>query len=128
MPVDMTPKFRTNLGFIFITKLSKQDKIEIYPLWHDYQIDPAELSQRYRVGRCNIGYLLALIDRHGLAVLDQPFTAYTSNFKKQALRRLIVNHEPLYHVALDLGLKKSWHPPVHTAQRQRTDGRLSLAP
>ena len=26
----MTPKFRTNLGVIFMAKLSKQDKIEIY--------------------------------------------------------------------------------------------------
>ena len=99
----MTPKFRTNLGVIFMSKLSKQDKVEIYHLWHDYQISPAELSQRYRVGRTNIGYLLALIDRHGLAILDQPFTAYPSNFKEQALRRIIVDHEPLYHVALDLG-------------------------
>lgn len=105
MPVDMTLQFRTNLGVIFMTKLSKQDKIQIYHLWHDYQIGPAVLSQRYHVGRSNIGYLLALIDRHGLAVLDQPFTAYTSNFKKQAVKRIIVNHESLYHVALDLGLK-----------------------
>ena len=88
-----------------MTKLSKQDKIEIYHLWHDYQIGPAELSQRYRVDRTNISYLLALIDRHGLAILDQPYTAYTSNFKEQALKRIIVDHEPLYHVALDLGLK-----------------------
>ncbi len=90
---------------IFMSKLSKQDKIEIYHLWHDYQIGPAELSQRYRVGKTNISYLLALIDRHGLAILDQPYTAYTSNFKEQALKRIIVDHEPLYHVALDLGLK-----------------------
>ena len=88
-----------------MSKLSKQDKIEIYHLWHDYQIGPAELSQRYQVGRTNISYLLALIDRHGLAILDQPYTAYTSNFKEQALKRIIVDHEPLYHVALDLGLK-----------------------
>ena len=27
-----------------MSKLSKQDKIEIYHLWHDYQIGPAELS------------------------------------------------------------------------------------
>ena len=54
---DMTPKFRTNLGVIFMSKLSKQDKIEIYHLWHDYQIGPAELSQRYRVGKqCYIPY------------------------------------------------------------------------
>ena len=28
MPVDMTPKFRTNLGVIFMSKLSKQDKLK----------------------------------------------------------------------------------------------------
>ena len=80
-----------------MAKLSKQDKIEVYQLWHDYQIGSTELSLRYqigstelslryRVGRSNIGYLLALIDRHGLAILDQPFTAYTSYFKEQALK------------------------------------------
>jgi len=42
-----------------MTKLSKQDKIEIYHLWHDYQIVSTEISQRYRVGRSNIEYLLA---------------------------------------------------------------------
>ena len=90
-----------------MTKLSKQDKIEIYHLWHDYQIGPAELSQRYRVGKTNINYLLALIDRHGLVILDQPFTTYTSNFKEQALRRIIVEHEPARRVSIDLGLKSS---------------------
>ena len=103
----MTPKFRTNLGVIFMSKLSKQDKIEIYHLWHDYQIGSTELSQRYRVGRSNIDYLLALIDRHGLAILDQPFTTYTSNFKEQALRRIIVEHESTRRVSIDLGLKSS---------------------
>ena len=90
-----------------MSKLSKQDKIEIYHLWHDYQISPAELSQRYRVGKTNINYLLALIGRHGLAVLDQSFTAYTSNFKEQALKRIIVDHEPARRVSIDLGLKSS---------------------
>ena len=56
-----------------MTKLSKQDKIKIYHLWHDYQIGSTELSQRYRVGRSKIDYLLAF-DHHGLAILDQPFT------------------------------------------------------
>ena len=90
-----------------MSKLSKQDKVEIYHLWHDYQISPAELSQRYRVGKTNISYLLALIDRHGLAILDQPYIAYTSNFKEQALRRIIVEHEPARRVSIDLGLKSS---------------------
>ena len=51
------PQFRTNLGVIFMTKLSKQDKIEIYHLWYDYQISSTEISQLYRVGRSNIDYI-----------------------------------------------------------------------
>ncbi|WP_423788798.1 hypothetical protein [Lactobacillus apis] len=92
-----------------MSKLSKQDKIEIYHLWHDYQIGSTELSQRYRVGRSNIDYLLALIDRHGLAILDQPFTTYTSNFKEQALRRIIVDHEPPLSRIPRFRFKKSWY-------------------
>lgn len=102
---EVTPKFRTNLGVIFMAKLSKQDKIEIYHLWYDCQVGPTELSQRYRVGKSNIDYLLAVINRHGLAILDQPYTTYTSDFKERALKRIIVDHEPPYHVALALGLK-----------------------
>ena len=88
-----------------MAKLSKQDKIEIYHLWHDYQIGSTELSQCYRVDRSNIDYLLALINRHGLAILDQPFTTYTSNFKERALKRIIVDHESVDRVSLE----KSWH-------------------
>ena len=95
-----------------MSKLSKQDKIEIYHLWHDYQIGSIELSQRYRVGKSNISYLLALIDRHGLAILNQPFTTYTSNFKEQALKRIVVNHEPLYYIALE----ELWHVVQLTAR------------
>ncbi|WP_103753157.1 hypothetical protein [Lactobacillus panisapium] len=65
---EVTPKFRTNLGVIFMAKLSKQDKIDIYQLWHSYGAGSIELSQR---GQSNISYLLALIDRHSLAILDQ---------------------------------------------------------
>ena len=75
-----------------MNKLSKQYKIEIYHLWHDYQIGSADLSQRYRVGKSNIGYLLALIARYGQAILEQPFTTYPSNFKEQALKQIIVDH------------------------------------
>ena len=61
-------KLPPNLGqilglFLWLNYLSKI-KIEIYHLWHDYQIGFAELSQRYQVDRSNIDYLLALIKRN----------------------------------------------------------------
>ena len=39
----MTPKIRTNLGVIFMSKLSKQDKIEIFHLWQNYQVGAVRL-------------------------------------------------------------------------------------
>ena len=47
----------------------------------------------------------ALINRHGLAILDQPFTTYTSDFKEQALKQIIVDHEPTNQVSIDLKKK-----------------------
>ncbi|MFC7270663.1 hypothetical protein [Lactobacillus kimbladii] len=47
----------------------------------------------------------ALINRHGLAILDQPFTTYTSDFKEQALKQIIVDHEPANQISIDLKKK-----------------------
>ena len=90
-----------------MAKLSKQDKIEIFNLWRNYNIRPSELGRRYGINPANIKYLLALIQRHGLAILDQPYTEYSLEFKKQAIIRVLVKHEPAYQVALDLGLKSN---------------------
>ena len=85
-----------------MSKLSKQDKIEIYHLWHDYQIGSTELSQRYRVGRTNIGYLLALIDRHGLAIYG--YRRITAELRR---RGLLVNHKK--SAALNEQAEIVWH-------------------
>ena len=90
-----------------MAKLSKQDKIEIFNLWRNYNIRPSELGRRYGINPANIKYLLALIQRHGLAILDQPYTEYSLEFKKQAIIRVLVKHEPAYQVAIDLGLKSN---------------------
>ena len=90
-----------------MAKLSKQDKIEIFNLWRNYNIRPSELGRRYGINPANINYLLALIQRHGLAILDQPYTEYSLEFKKQAIIRVLVKHEPAYQVTLDLGLKSN---------------------
>ena len=93
-----------------MAKLSKQDKIEIFNLWQNYQVGATELSRRYQVYPSTINYLLALINRHGIAILDRPYTSYSIAFKEQAIRRVLVKGEAIYQVALDLGLKikESW--------------------
>ena len=94
-----------------MSKLSKQDKIEIFNLWQNYQIGATELSRCYQVCLSTINYLLALINRYGTAILDRPYASYSISFKEQAIRRrVLVKDEAIYQVALDLGLKikESW--------------------
>ena len=88
-----------------MAKLSKQDKIEIFNLWQNYQVGATELSRRYQVYPSTINFLLALINRHGMAILDRPYTSYSIAFKEQAIRRVLVKDEAIYQVSLDLGLK-----------------------
>ena len=88
-----------------MAKLSKQDKIEIFNLWQNYQVGATELSRRYQVYPSTINYLLALINRHGIAILDRPYTSYSIAFKEQVIRRMLVKNEAIYQVSLDLGLK-----------------------
>ena len=89
-----------------MSKLSKQDKIEIFNLWQNYQIGATELSRCYQVCLSTINYLLALINRYGTAILDRPYASYSISFKEQAIRRwVLVKDEAIYQVALDLGLK-----------------------
>ncbi|RMC47286.1 transposase [Lactobacillus sp. ESL0228] len=87
-----------------MSKLSKQDKIDIYNLWKNYQVGSGELSRRYDVNISVLNYLVALIDRHGFSILNKSYITYSAEFKEQAIRRVIVNHESLYSVALDLGV------------------------
>ena len=70
-----------------MAKLSKQDKIEIFNFGRNYQLGPKELGWRYGINPANIMYLLALIKHHDLAILDQPYTEYSLEFKKQAWRK-----------------------------------------
>ena len=98
-----------NLGqiwelFLWLNYLGKI-KFKSNQLWQSYGIGATELCQHYQIRGTNIKYLSALINRHGLAILDQPFTTYTSDFKEQALKQIIVDHEPANQVSIDLKKK-----------------------
>lgn len=77
-----------------MSKLTKKEKIEIFNLWQNYQVN---LS--------TINYLFVLINCHGTDILDLPYTSYSIAFKEQANRWVLVKDEAIYQVALDLGLK-----------------------
>lgn len=128
-----------------MSKLSKQDKIDIYNNWKNYNISANQAAKEYGVNRANLFYLITLIERHGIEILDTGYTNYSVEFKEKTIRRVLFNHEVADQVSLELGLSSrgmiyNWirkykedgynvinHQkgrPAHEGQRQ-TDSRAS---
>lgn len=78
----MNPEIRRRISrFLFMSKLSKQDKIDIYNNWKNYNISANQAAKEYGVNRANLFYLITLIERHGIEILDTGYTNYSVEFK-----------------------------------------------
>ncbi len=103
--IDMNPEILIRIsGFLFMSKLSKQDKIDIYNNWKNYNISANQAAKEYGANRANLFYLITLIERHGIEILDTGYTNYSVEFKEKAIRRVLFNHEAADQVSLELGL------------------------
>lgn len=87
-----------------MAKLSKQDKIDIYNNWKYYGKSFSLLGREYGIAKSTINYLIHLIDRYGIKVLDQGYTQYSVSFKEQAIKRALSKKLPLRQISLDLAL------------------------
>ncbi|MCZ3994473.1 transposase, partial [Lactobacillus jensenii] len=88
-----------------MSKLTKKDKLNIYKEWTIENKRSTYLSKKYGIGSVSIKYLVSLIHKHGMDILDKPHTYYSAQFKLEAINRVLVNHEAAYSVSLELGLK-----------------------
>ena len=105
LQTDMNPEIRTRISrFLFMAKLSKQDKIGIYNNWKNYGISANQAAKEYKVNSSTLSYLIALIDHHGVEILDSGHTNYSVEFKEKAIARVLFNHEVANQVSLELGL------------------------
>ena len=93
-----------NFGGFTMSKLTKQDKIHIFEEWTLENKSGTYLGKKYGVGREKIGYLVKLIKKHGLSILDKPYTYYSKEYKEQAIKRVLFGNEAISAVSLDLGL------------------------
>ncbi|MCT0165538.1 transposase, partial [Lactobacillus helveticus] len=63
-----------------------------------------QAAKEYGADRANLFYLITLIERHGIEILDTGYTNYSVEVKEKAIRRVIYDHETARQVSLDLGL------------------------
>ena len=90
-----------------MSKLTRKDKIEIYERSKNGET-VVSLAKSFNVNKIIIHYLIKLIRKHGYDVLGNGKNRlYSKEFKLQTINRIIVNHESINSVAIDIGLTSS---------------------
>ncbi|WP_338347313.1 hypothetical protein [Fructobacillus cardui] len=87
-----------------MSKLSKEDKINIYYLWKDQCYNPKQIGNKYKINSGNIQYLVSLIDKYGLSILDRSYQSYSDVFKLEVIRRALTSKQSINSIALECGL------------------------
>ena len=87
-----------------MSKLTIKDKIEIYERRKKGETI-SSLTKAFDVNESNIRYLIALIKKHGYDILRKDKNrTYSKVFKLQIINRILINHESINSIALDIGL------------------------
>jgi len=87
----------------FVSKLTRENKIEIYERRKNGETF-SSLAKAFDVHKSNIEYLIALIKKHGFDILRKDKNRlYSKDFKLQIINRILVNHESINSVAIDIG-------------------------
>ena len=90
-----------------MSKLTRENKIEIYERRKNGETF-SSLAKAFDVHKSNIEYLIALIKKHGFDILRKDKNRlYSKDFKLQIIDRILVNHESINSVAIDIGLTSS---------------------
>ena len=90
-----------------MSKLTRKDKIEIYERRKKGETI-SSLTKSFNVRGSNIRYLIALIKKYGYDILRKDKNRiYFKDFKLQIINRILISHESINSVALDIGLVSS---------------------
>ena len=87
-----------------MSKLSYEDKINLY---NDKKsgLSINSLSKKYGIRTSGVSYLVKLIDIHGFDILRTNKNKVHIKYEKQeAIDRVLINNEPVWAVALEIGL------------------------
>ena len=87
-----------------MSKLTREEKIEIFER-RKMGETISSLAKAFNIHESNIKYLITLIEKYGNNILRKGKNrTYSKEFKLQAINRILINHESINSVALDIGL------------------------
>lgn len=98
--VDKEPKKSNFWGVIFM-KLSYEDKIKIYELRQSGQ-SIKSLSKQFAIAESSVKYMIRLIDRYGINIIQKGNnTYYPPEFKQEMIDKVLIDGHSLNQVALE---------------------------
>lgn len=98
--VDKEPKKSNFWGVIFM-KLSYEDKIKIYELRQSGQ-SIKSLSKQFAIAESSVKYMIRLIDRYGINIIQKgKNTYYPPEFKQEMIDKVLIDGHSLNQVALE---------------------------
>ena len=87
-----------------MSKLTREDKIKIYERRKRGETI-SSLAKNFNIRESNIKYLVDLIKKHGYDILRKDKNrVYSKDFKLQIINRILINHESINSVAIDIEL------------------------
>ena len=86
-------------------KLTYEDKVEMYRLWKEDHYSSIRLATLFKCDRISVTYIVKLIDIHGISVVQKKKNReYSAEFKEEAIRRVLIQHESIKQVSLSLAI------------------------
>ena len=86
-------------------KLTYEDKVEMYRLWKEEHYSSIRLATLFKCDRTSVTYIVKLIDIHGISVVQKKKNReYSAEFKEEAIRRVLIQHESIKQVSLSLAI------------------------
>ena len=86
-------------------KLTYEDKVEMYRLWKEEHYSSIRLATLFKCDRISVTYIVKLIDIHGISVVQKKKNReYSAEFKEEAIRRVLIQHESIKQVSLSLAI------------------------
>ena len=86
-------------------RFTYEDKLKMYDLWKNHYYSPKRIAKQYNVDPKLIRYIVHLMDYHGVKIIKHGKNKYYSpEFKINVINRVLINHESIFQVSLDLGL------------------------
>ena len=87
-------------------KFTFEDKVQIYKE-RKLGTTFSKLQLKWKMQKSKIKYLVRLVDKHGFDILRHGYRDYSIQFKEATIHRVLILHESITSVSIDLGLSAS---------------------